>query len=99
VEFNTGAMEGTFAATPPLEATRAIISLLATDGVGGVDKGLMVCDVSTAIFCAPCTRRIFLELPDEDKEEGKDEVAEMLFSPFVGIMMHRRSGTRDAASI
>ena len=73
-----------FAATPPLEALKIILSMLANSNKG---EKLMVNDVSRAYFCAPARRQVFVELPEEDKDSG-DMVGELNFSMY---------GTRDAA--
>ena len=62
-EYNTGPGEGLFAATPPLEAVRLLISDAATakdvDSSQGV---LMVNDVARAFFEAPVRRAVCVEL-------------------------------------
>jgi hypothetical protein len=89
-EFNTGKEDGLFAATPPLEALRLLVSELATSRKGRARvKRMLICDVSRAYFYAPVVKKIFVELPDEDKTEGLDEVAELNFSLY---------GTRAAAA-
>ena len=89
-EYNTGKDTDMFAATPPLEALRVLVSWLATSQVGQQHrKRMLICDVSRAFFYAPVEKALFVELPDEDKEEGKDEVAELQYSLY---------GTRDAAA-
>lgn len=49
----------------------------------------MLCDVPRAFFYAPIEKLIYVELPEDDREEGKDEVAELRFSLY---------GTRQAAA-
>ena len=68
-EFNDREIEGLFAATPPLEALRLILSWAAT-GVGiapssdvGPRKSILIADVSRAFFEAPAKRDICVELP------------------------------------
>jgi hypothetical protein len=66
------------------------VSYLATTEHSGTPaKRLMLCDVSRAFFFAPIEDTIFVELPEEDREEGKDEVAKLNFSLY---------GTRQAAA-
>ena len=70
-EFNNGEIEGLFAATPPLEALRLILSWAATSGtspLGSVTKGqqrksVMIADVSRAFSEAPAKRDVCVELP------------------------------------
>jgi hypothetical protein len=49
----------------------------------------MLRDVSRAFCYAPIEKLIYVELPEEDREERKDEVAELRFSLY---------GTRQAAA-
>jgi len=84
-EYNTHKDDSLYAATPPLEALRIIISNAATIERGG-ERGrerrreLMVNDVSRAYFYAPATRDIFIELPSEDEESsrGRSRVAQRM---------------------
>ena len=85
-EFNTHKDDSLYAATPPLEALRLIISHAATIRIGGWSKGgqrrgahreLMENDVSRAYFYAPATRSLFIELPDEDDEAQGGEVGRL----------------------
>ena len=66
-KFNDKAIEGLFAATPPLEALRLLLSWAATaEGKGtssvagargrGARKGILMADVSRAFFDAPARR-------------------------------------------
>ena len=88
-EYNNGPGEDLFAATPPLEALRMLVAMLAAKGGREHKKRMLICDVSRAFFYAPVEKQIFVELPNEDKCEGKDEVAELNYSLY---------GTRDAAA-
>ena len=92
-EFNTHKDDSLYAATPPLEALRIIITNAATIDRGGGQgrerrKELMVNDVSRAYFYAPATRYIFIELPDEDEYAQEGEVG------WLNVCLY---GTRDAA--
>ena len=75
-----------FAATPPLEYIKYLISRCASRQGGDVPSRLMVQDISKAYFFAPATRDIYIELPPEDAEEG-----------MVGKLEKSLYGTRDAA--
>ena len=81
-EFNTRKDMSIFAATPPLEALRFLISEAATVGKQGeMGKVVMVCDVARAFFEAEATRLICVELPSEAKtkeDEDNDNVAVLL---------------------
>ena len=86
-EFNNGEEDGLFAATPPLEALRLLVSDAATKGRQG--RVIMINDVSRAFFEAPMKRMVCVELPDEAKNEGEGDV--------VGLLQMSLYGTRDAA--
>jgi hypothetical protein len=65
-DFNTGREEGIFAATPPLEALKFLISEAATIEHGGkMEKVLMINDVARAFFEVPAHREVCVELPTE----------------------------------
>jgi hypothetical protein len=79
-----------YAATPPLETLRTIISLAATKEytTEGPNK-LMVNDISRAYFYAPSTSPTFVDICDEDWTDGDEErCGELLVSMY---------GTRSAA--
>ena len=71
-EFNNGEIEGLFAATPPLESVRLILSWAATRDIpthgnvtmGRQRKSVMIADVSRAFFEAPAQRDVCVELPE-----------------------------------
>ena len=70
-EINTYKREDLFAATPPFEALKIVLSMVALNNRGEV---LMVNDVSRAFFHAKCKRDVYVCVPDEDRlsgEEGK----------------------------
>ena len=61
-----------FAATPPIEALRALVS----DALSGAKaRALMVCDISRAFFYAPVQHEIYVELCEEaitcEEDRGK----------------------------
>ena len=90
-EFNDGAQDGLFAATPPLEALRLLISDAATEGEHKMERVLMLNDVARAFFEAPMTRTVCVELPSEARVEGEEE-------DMVGLLQLSLYGTRDAAA-
>ena len=90
-EFNDGAQEGLFAATPPLEALRLLLSDAATVGKTQKDRVAMLNDVARAFFEAPMTRQVCVELPPEARVEGEDDST-------VGFLKLSLYGTRDAAA-
>ena len=64
-----------FAAMPPLEALKLLISLWMTEGVGWENKKgwkikMDFIDIRRAYFHAEAQRDMYVELPNEDKEEG-----------------------------
>ena len=72
-----------FAATPPGETLKMIVSMAAED----VKKEVILVDISRAYFNARIERQVFVELPEELKV-GKH---------FVGELRKCMYGTRDAA--
>ena len=62
-QFKGSDSEEWFAATPPIEALRALISHTMS---GPKKKALMVCDVSRAFFYAPVQHYMYVELTVED---------------------------------
>ena len=90
-EFKTGVDDTLFAATPPIEALRLIVSRAATtieDSDKGETRELMVNDVSRAYFYAKATRCIYVELPIEDADGSPDQLGRLVLSMY---------GTRDGA--
>jgi hypothetical protein len=80
-EFSTSKNHELFAATAPLEALRMLVSDLCTvTRQSDRSRRMMVCDVSRAFFYTLIETLIYVELPEEDREPGKDEVAEFNFS-------------------
>ena len=93
-EFNDGWEEGLFAATPPLEALRLLVSEAATTDEKGElgNKVIMINDIARAFFEADATRVVCVELLDEAKteEDWKEDT--------VAILKKSLYGTRDAAA-
>ena len=85
-EINTYNRDDLFAATPPLEALKNILSIIATANKGEV---IMVNDISLAFFHARVERDVYVQLPEEDKEVGDDNMC--------GKLRPSMYGTRDAA--
>ena len=91
-EINQSKRLDLFAATPPLESIRYILSSCARQfGRGTLDVRVMINDVRRAYFCAPVKREVYVALPQEDLDEH-DDVEEM-----VGKLRLSMYGTRDAA--
>ena len=82
-EFADSDGDGLFAATPPLETLRVLISEAATIMKGKDEKVMMIADVSRAFFEAEVVRDICVELPEEAKDEedrGRDVVGKLRLS-------------------
>ena len=80
-----------FAATPPLEAKKALFSFALTEGIGWKGdrrSGMKVdfIDVRRAYFFAKAKREVYVDLADEDAEPG-----------MCGRLNKSMYGTRDAA--
>jgi len=81
-----------FAATPPLEAKKALFSAAVTEGLGYINgdktsgKKIDFIDISRAFFQADAIREVFVELPAEDYEPG-----------MCARLKKSMYGTRDAA--
>ena len=85
-EINTNRRDDLFAATPPLEALKTILSMTATANKGEV---IMVNDISRAFFNAKVERDVFVQLPGEDRWRGEEGMCGKLRLSMYGI--------RDAA--
>ena len=78
-----------FAATPPLESLKAVLSICASRQARRHPHRIMSIDVKRAYFYAPATRPLYIEIPAEDKDpEDEGMVAKLNLSLY---------GTRDAA--
>ena len=72
-EIKTYKDDGLYAATPPLEAKKLLMSMAMTEGIGIKGNKRMkldFIDVRRAYFNAEATREIYVKLPPEDEEEG-----------------------------
>jgi hypothetical protein len=91
-EIKISKREDLFAATPPLEAKKALFSMAVTEGIGHTrgrkEEGMKIdfVDVRRAYFHAAARRDLYVELPEEDREEG-----------MCGKLNKAMYGTRDAA--
>ena len=75
-----------FAATPPLEAKKVLLSLFASTAVGtsGAPLALDFVDVCRAYFRADAIRAVYVKLPREDEPDNR------------GRLHRAMPGTRDA---
>ena len=78
-----------FAATPPVEYIRYLLSRCASSQWTKRPTRVMLNDVKKAYFNAPATRRVFVALPDEDRLAGEEGMCALLLKSLYG--------TRDAA--
>ena len=83
-------MQDLYAATPPLELFRFLLSLCCTRRAkSGARMKARFIDVKRAFLVTPATEDVFIELPTEDPSEpGKDQVGKLKKSMY---------GTRSAA--
>ena len=86
-EFNTGPCPELYAATPPSECLRIMLSKMASGRGKGVS--LMYADVSRAYFYAKAVRPVYVRLPEEDTGPGDEGRC--------GKLMMSMYGTRGAA--
>ena len=88
-EFSKGKLTTIFAATPPLEAKKILLSMAVTEGIGfgeGWCQKLDFIDIKRAYFYAPAKRKVYVKLPMEDELEG-----------HCGRLNKSMYGTRDAS--
>ena len=91
-EIKTDKREDLFAATPPLEAIKMVLSMAVTEGIGfkaGNRKGgvkIDFIDVRRAYSHARARREVYVNLPQEDSTPG-----------MCGKLLKAMYGTRDAA--
>ncbi len=91
-ELNLSKKDGLFAATPPVESLRMILSICASNQHSYDESRnfiVMSNDIKRAYFYAPVSRPMFITIPDEDWEEGDEQM--------VGQLNLSLYGTRDAA--
>jgi len=90
-EFAHGDRDDIFAATPPLMASRFVISNAASRGRrGDTTRRLCVMDVKRAFLYGDIEEEIYIELPDEDPMKAKG---------YVGKLVKAMYGTRSAPLI
>ena len=75
-EFRNKSEGGLFAATPPLETLKVLISVFVSEvfddkgtrrsSEDSARMGIMLIDIKRAHFYAPAQREIFIDLPPED---------------------------------
>ena len=89
-EFNTGIDPTIYAATPPLEALKLIMSQASGNRSDGIH--VMLSDVKRAYFNALASRELYVELPRKDPWyiEGQCVVGRLRLALY---------GTRDAAQL
>ena len=91
-EIKRDKRDDVFAATPPLESLRIVASICASNQNKARKEDafvIMAHDVKRAYFYAPVTRPIYINIPQEDFQEGDEHCVGQ-----VNLSLH---GTRDAA--
>ncbi len=78
--------EDLYAGTPPLSATRYLLSDSVSRGRRNKRVKLMVVDVKRAFLHGYCTRSVYIELPGAESQGGT----------YVGKLVRALYGTRDA---
>ena len=75
-EIKMDKREDLFAATPPLEAKKLLLHAAVTEGIGfergrrGGGMKIEFIDIRKAYFHSEARRAVYLQLPEEDYEEG-----------------------------
>ena len=87
-EVNTYKEDALFAATPPFEALRRVLSQVATGQAGSGGRKVMILDAKKAHLHAYAERGMFVELPPERRRPG-----------VCGRLVRSLYGTRDAPSL
>ena len=86
-----------FSGMPPLESVKALLSLFVSHSQEEVKgKGTLACDISRAHFHEVLERRVFVELPDEEKERLPRESG--LDLEYVGLLRKCMYGAVDASA-
>jgi len=86
-----GDRDDLFAATPPLAATKFILSELASHGQGGPGiERIMILDIKRAFLYGDLEEEVYIELPEEDP--GKSQ-------GLVGKLVKAMYGTRSAPQV
>ena len=78
-----------FAATPPIDYIKFLLARAASEQQRPEPSCIMIVGVKKAYFYAPSTRRVYINIPKEDQEEGDEDRC--------GILLKSLDGTRDAA--
>ena len=81
-EINTHKRDDLFAGTPPLEALKCIVSIAASGSRGEV---IMINDVGRAFFHPRARRDVYVQMADEDKQEGDERKRGRLNFSMYGI--------------
>ncbi len=86
MEFRREEKPEWYAATPPSECLKIVLSMMASDR----KKKMLYADVSRAYFYARAARPVYVKLPEEDRMPGDENMC--------GKLKVSMYGTRDAAS-
>ena len=87
---------GWFAATPPLEALKLLVSDAAIQRPGTPRRSMMLSDVARAYFEAPVKREICIELPEEDwePEDGQEDFVGCSTKAFMAPAMPQPTSSK-----
>ena len=89
MEFKRDNRLDLYVPTPPLGATKLVVSNAASDGKHGKEKVIMAIDVKRLYFYAKPIRETYVELPRGDDRLGDEDQC--------GLLKLSLYGTRDAA--
>ena len=98
-EYNDGKNMDMFAAIPPIESLRYLLSRTATTKPNEVKK-LLILDVSPAYVYAKATSPLFIKIPAEDFQKGDENmVGKLNLFPIRYSCCGRELGTRILGGI
>ncbi len=96
--INTGHDDDLFAATPRIEALKALLREAASRRAEDNEFAILFADVRRAYFNAKATRDIFIQLPPEDPNYGKQGVCGKLRVSMYGTIDVAQNWERECAS-
>ena len=85
MEFKIDERPEWYAATPPSECLKIVLSKMATNK----SMKMLYADVSRAYFYAPVARPVYVQIPEEDRQKGDEDMC--------GRLRVSMYGTTDAA--
>ncbi len=97
-EINTGANDDLFAATPPIEALKALLREASIRRAHEDNISILFADVRRAYFNAKATKDVFIDLPPEDPNYGQQGVCGKLRLSMYGTRDSAQNWERECAS-